>query len=70
MKAYFFFRERTIEAPAGWTVSRRQKLPEGEFGITEYKWGKIALWFVDRDNFTSDEREAVYLNFLMKHKSR
>ncbi len=42
------------------TVSKREELPEGDFEITEFKWNRTVLWFLDDDNFTDDERQAAY----------
>ena len=40
MKVFHFFeREATKMVPAGVTVSKNAKLPEGDFRITEYSWG-------------------------------
>ena len=47
------------DVPAGVTVSKRFALPDGDFTITEYSWGKLTLWFVDSDEFTADERKAA-----------
>ena len=57
-----FFHPRAAdgETPGGITVSKSRRLPAGDFGITEYIWGPIALWFVDSDRFTADERQAAY----------
>lgn len=46
--------------PGGETVSKNAKLPEGDFGITEFIWPDMNLWFVDEDEFTEDEREEVH----------
>ena len=57
---YYHQRAAYRGEPAGITVSRRRKLPQGDFRITEYCWGTTSLWFVEADNFTDDEREAAY----------
>ncbi len=56
----FHVREPVGDVPGGLTVSRHGKLPEGDFGITEFQWGSFVLWFVDDDNFTDDERQECY----------
>lgn len=50
--------------PAGITVTKRTKLPEGDFGITEYTWGNTSLWFLNDDKFNADERQEAYLTYL------
>lgn len=57
---HFFNRAGSYGRPAGITVSKRHELPSGEFGITEYTWGNVSLWFVDDDHFTADERQFAY----------
>ena len=64
MKVCFFERQRDGENPAGWTVSKHPHLPDGDFGLTEYFWGAVSLWFVDRDEFTTDERQVAYAAFM------
>lgn len=64
--AYFHQRQATKEVPCGWTVSRKESLPSGDFRITEYRWGPISLWFVDADEFTADERQAAYWAYVSK----
>jgi len=61
---YFFPREKDGDNPAGVTVSKRANLPRGDFGVTEYSWGELSLWFVDAHKFTADEREAAYRAFV------
>jgi len=61
---YFYPRQAHGENPAGITVSKRDALPAGEFGITEYLWGGVTLWFVDQDECTADERQSAYYAFL------
>lgn len=58
----FHFHQRTAASncPAGFTVSRSQELPKGDFRITEYLWGRTALWFVDQDKFTANDRCYCY----------
>ena len=63
-RVWFHPRAKSAGCPAGWTVSRRADLPDGDFGITEYAWGPVSLWFVDGDEFTDDERDAVYRSFV------
>jgi hypothetical protein len=66
MDGFYFHERRTDgEDPAGLTVSKRATLPEGDFMITEYCWGAMALWFVDSDNFTADERQSAYEAFML-----
>jgi len=65
MKAHFFPRAERPCAPAGFTVSKKDKLPEGDFEITEYVWGETELWFVDVDEFTEDERQTAYEAFAL-----
>lgn len=63
----FWFHDRLGDGaahPAGITVSKRQKLPDGDFRITEYCWGGVSLWFVDGDAFTDDERQEAYVAAL------
>lgn len=62
--AYIFIREANGDDPGGYTVSKRSTLPEGDFQITEYRWGKDLLCFVDTDNFTEAERQAAYIGYL------
>lgn len=63
-KFYFFEREATEELESGWTISKKPKLPEGDFRINEYKWCSLSLFFVDKDNFSADERQAAYIAFV------
>ena len=63
MLGSFYSRAASGDCPAGWTVTRCESLPVGDFTITEYKWDTISLWFVDSDGFTADEREAMYERF-------
>lgn len=65
-KVYFFERIETPIHPAGITVTKKPDLPKGNFRITEYCWGSVALWFVDDDNFNSDERQAAYIAARMR----
>ena len=60
----YFDRDETTTLRAGVTVSRKLKLPKGDFKITEYIWGTVSLWFVDKDRFTADERQEAYLRFI------
>lgn len=61
-KKGFWFWNRCADGgnPAGVTVSKRPELPDGDFRITEYKWGHQALWFVDADKFTASERQKAW----------
>jgi hypothetical protein len=65
MSRQVWFHQRLAdgETPAGCTVSRQEKLPDGDFRITEYEWPLATLWFVDSDKFTSDERQAAYVAY-------
>lgn len=62
MKA--FVRKKAPGSPAGLTVTKRDKLPDGDFLITGYLWGECALWFVHDDYFTAAEREEARWKFL------
>ena len=68
----FWFHPRIADGdiPAGITVSRQAKLPEDEFLVTEYRWGDVALWFVDDDEFTADERQAAFEALVRESKER
>ncbi len=57
---YFYPRSAAHNAPAGMTVSKLSKLPEGDFRITEYTWGDTTLWFIDKDLFTAGERNEAF----------
>lgn len=57
---YFFPREPYQGNPGGITVSKNPELPEGDFQITEYSWGRRSLWFIDGDRFTGRERAMAY----------
>lgn len=60
MRFYFFPRAPEPGKPGGITVSKRRRLPKGDFHITEYVWSEhISLWFIDRDKFTADERRQA-----------
>jgi hypothetical protein len=62
----FHVRAESEGTPEAITVSKTYDLPEGNFGITEYIWGDIRLWFVDADEFTADERQqalAIYVRW-------
>ena len=69
-KTYFHKRKATADCPAGITVSKKAKLPEGDFKITEYSWGSTKLWFVDVDNFSADERQSIYYAFCNLDQSK
>ncbi len=60
---YFFVRAGGVGHPAGVTVSKCSKLPDGDFRITEYCWGDVPLWFIDADEFSADERQDAYEQF-------
>lgn len=67
MKFFYFDRDERPGKPAGVTVSKHPTLPDGDFRITEYKWPRAfgypryaALWFVEADRFTADERECAF----------
>lgn len=62
---WFHDRIAVRDAPAGITVSRNKKLPDGDFGLTEYHWGPVSLWFVDDDEFSADERQDAYRSYVM-----
>ena len=51
------------------TVSKTDKLPDGEFHIDEYIWGDVTLWFIREQDFTEAERQAAYDGWLC-HISR
>ena len=57
---YFFPRQSDGNKPAGVTISKRKKLPAGDFGITEYTWPDAVLWFVDADDFSDAERQEAH----------
>lgn len=65
---YFHFRQQYGDAPAGYTVTKQAKLPDGDFVITEYTWHDssryLTLWFMDSDEFTEDERNVAAEQFL------
>ena len=66
MNFYFHQRLATPDIPEGYTVSKTETLPKGDFKINEYIWPNLTLWFVDIDDFTDDERETAYLAYLQK----
>lgn len=57
---YLFERLETPDCPAGITVSRKPKLPEGDFEIAPFSWPDLVLGFVVEDAFTADERQQIY----------
>ena len=62
----FFFFNRFGDNP-GITVSKKETLRSGDFKITEFifqRFGYVALWFIDRDKFTVNERERAYKQYL------
>lgn len=64
-KAFHCFpRMAELGSPAGFTISKTEALPEGDFRVTEFTWGNFTLWFIDQQEFTADERQAAYLGFL------
>lgn len=70
--AMFHFFDRSAngpDQPAGVTVSKRP-LPDGDFGITEYLFGDVSLWFLDDDNFTESERQHAYRHYLANSINR
>lgn len=64
---YFHTRVAHGDTPAGTTVSKRPLPKVGDFGITEWSWGELSLWFVDDDKFTADQRQAAYESFMVPH---
>ena len=63
VKFHYFERQVEGDKPAGVTVSKNEKLPEGDFGITEYtwtSWSPTSFWFGDVDDFSEDERQKGY----------
>jgi hypothetical protein len=64
----FWFHPRAAynDTPAGTTVSKRKKLPDGDFMITECEWPDLTLWFVDCDKFTADERESARRAYILE----
>ncbi len=64
MKFHFFERKADSETEAGWTVSKKPELPNGDFQITAFHWPNITLWFVDKDKFDIDERQYAYYALL------
>jgi len=67
---YFFERMATSDTEAGFTVSKKAKLPDGDFKITEHIWPNISLWFVDTDAFSADERQSAYMAFCLKESQQ
>lgn len=63
-RVYFHHRTPHGDVPGGTTVSKTKTLPHGDFGITEYTWGGVSLWFIDRHQFTADERQAAYEEWI------
>jgi hypothetical protein len=66
MKTKFYFFNRFGDCP-GITASKNAVLPDGDFKITEYvfqRFGYVSLWFIDGDNFSANERERAYEQFL------
>lgn len=63
---WFHNRQADGRTSAGITVSRSETLPDGDFRITEYEWPLATLWFVDRDEFTADERQWAYVAIVRK----
>jgi len=59
-KFFIFPRLADGDTPAGLTVSKTKKLPEGDFGIDEYEWPDAVLWFVADHKFTKNERQAAH----------
>lgn len=70
-KAFFFFwRRESNGTEAGWTVSKKEKLPRGDFRITDYSWPYTKLWFIDDDNFTVTERQQAFVAHINNEVSR
>ena len=61
MNYYFFERAATDDTEAGFTVSKKATLPNGDFKITEFAWPNMILWFIDGDAFSADERQGAYV---------
>ena len=57
---HLFPRMAEGDTPAGITISKHDTLPAGDFQLDEWIWPDLALWFVAADDFTADERQAVY----------
>ncbi len=70
MKVFFHPRKASPRCTSGFTVSKRKQLPKGDFGITDFSWGSLSLWFIDKDKFTADERQAAYLSFVSDNLAR
>lgn len=66
-KYYFFPRLDHDNSIIAVTVSKKVKLPKGDFQIDEYMWGKATLWFVTEDKFNADERQDAYEAFLYSY---
>ena len=64
----YYFHQRVADKknPAGLTVTKKRKLPKGDFRITNYSWPDVVLWFMDSDKFTANERQSVYLAFITR----
>ena len=60
MKFYYFERQEDGDNPAGVTVSKTEKLPEGNFQVDEFCWHDAALWFITDQSFSANERQAAY----------
>ena len=52
------------DVPGGFTVHKTALPTSGDFTIQEYIWGDLALWFVEDDEFSDDERQEAYELFL------
>ena len=65
-RIYFHERQPREGDPGGVTVTKRGKLPVGDFQLNDSKWpallglGDITMWFVSQDEFTPEEREQAF----------
>lgn len=46
--------------PGGMTVSKTPTLPPGVFGLNEFMWPDMTLWFITEHEFTEAERHAAH----------
>lgn len=68
MTLYFFQRKPGESSPGGVTVSKTEELPDGDFRVTEFYWGKTSLWFVDDHHFSASERQEAYKSLAKSHE--
>lgn len=61
---YYFPRRANPGLAAIIIVSKTEPLPDGYFRLVEHTWGPVSLWFIERQNFTADERQAAYCGFI------